>query len=105
MGLMKKHSLKKLSLSNNNLTDKLDISQLPNLEHLYIDGNKNMKEFPTTGINRTIKTIDCRHTDIKTIPTNIKQDCPTIKDIHIYSNILSGKQMINQFLIGDLTNK
>lgn len=103
--LTQKTTLQTLSLSNNKLTEKLDVSQLTNLESLHLDGNKDMADFPIVGINSKIRYIDCSYTSIKSIPKNIKKECPNIEKINIYSNILSGKQMIDQFLTGNLTNK
>lgn len=102
--LQDKTWLQILSLADNKLTTKIDVSKLTKLKSLCLDGNKEMTDFPTMGKNDNITNIDCRHTHINTIPTNIKDNCPNIKNIDIYDNIFSEKDAINNFLDWSLTN-
>lgn len=92
-----------LSLSSNDLKWPISLSQCPNMKTLNVSNNKDMLDFPIVGNNTNIKNIYCYNTNIKTIPTWLEKQCPNLKNIEIYKNIITWKEAINQFLDGSLT--
>jgi len=59
------------------------------METLDVSGNKDMSEFPIVGTNSNMEHIDCHDTKIKSIPTGVKNQCPSLKDIRIYQDIIT----------------